>query len=301
MSSGRFSANTIAGALAVVITLAVFAALEWKAARTAMAAGFWFEDAAFDLPPDVAGKLGGALTAADIHTIKQLSRRELEQAFAGLQIVFPDDGSGFWRVQVVSTLRFRGRVAPFGAAGASFGFGPLGGRASIGLSILAVNALRHAPANASRQAIIEGIGRGVGRAAVHEFAHQIAGAQVDDRTHQDSYEDHSADRAPQDDGELRWARVWPILRAKVGVSSSAPPAAGSVSARASCRPRRRRARSRSGSRWRSRVPNSFVSLPARPNFPDDASVELQLVDLAVVVDVVGRIRVGAVEILMRPW
>jgi hypothetical protein len=226
VGTARISANAIAGALAIVVTLSVFAALEWKAARTAMAAGFWFEDAAFDLPPDVAGKLGGDLTAADIDTIKQLSRRELEQAFAGLQIVFPDDGSGFWRVQVVSTLRFRGRIAPFGAAGASFGFGPLGGRASIGLSTLAVNALRYAPPGASRQTIVEGIARGVGRAAVHEFAHQIAGAQVDDRTHQDSYEYFSADRAPQYYGELRWARVWPILRAKVGVSSTVPPAAG---------------------------------------------------------------------------
>ena len=56
---------------------------------------------------------------------------------------------------------------PFTNAGESHVFGPLESWGSVGFLILAHNAIQYAPPGASRQTIVEGIGRGIGRAAVH--------------------------------------------------------------------------------------------------------------------------------------
>ncbi len=48
------------------------------------------------------------------------------------------------------------------------------------------------------------------------------------------------------------------------------------------------------------VPNSFGSFPARPNLPTNGAVEFHLVDLAGDVDVLGRIRIRAIQNLIRP-
>ncbi len=61
-------------------------------------------------------------------------------------------------------------------AGESLALGILGGTGAIGLDTVALNAIQYAPAEASRQAVLDGIGRGIGRVAVHELVHQILGA-----------------------------------------------------------------------------------------------------------------------------
>ena len=170
----------------------------------------------FTLPDDVTSRLGGALTPLEVHAIKRVSRVEIERAFSGLRIVVIDDRTGLWRVQVLPVLTV-GRRRVFPVAGASVGLGMLGGRASLGFNTLTANAVHYAPPDATRQHIVEGIGRGVGRAAVHEFAHLITGGLgLDNRTDKNSYEYFSADRASQYYGELHWAAAGPIVRERIG-------------------------------------------------------------------------------------
>jgi hypothetical protein len=127
------------GAVSVLITASLFGVLRWEASRRAMTVGFWFEPSALMLPDDVAAQLGGPLSADEKSHIERLSRAEIARAFAGLQLRLTDDGSGFWRVQVLPSLAV-GRRRVFPVAGASFGFGPLGGRASLGFNLLAITA-----------------------------------------------------------------------------------------------------------------------------------------------------------------
>jgi hypothetical protein len=61
--------------------------------------------------------------------------------------------------------------------------------------MVASKATLYAPLDASRKTLIEGIGRGIGRVAVHEFFHQILGAEaVDNDKDEHSYEYGSPDR-----------------------------------------------------------------------------------------------------------
>lgn len=109
---------------------------------------------------------------------------------------------------------------PFSFAGESRVFGPLGGSGSVAFAILAHNAIGYAPAGASRQQIVDGIGRGIGRAAVHELAHQALGLDnvscLDNRTDMDSYEYANADRPSQYYGDLRWTTASSMLQEKFG-------------------------------------------------------------------------------------
>jgi len=215
MTLQRPPASVVTGLLAVAATAVVFGTIEWRASRTAMTAGFWFQDGAFDVPANLLGELGGPFSHHERDAIERTARHELERAFDGLRIVFADGSTGFWRVEVVPVIRLGGRRS-LGAAGFSLGFGPLGGRASIGMATIVGNALRHAPEGATREIIVEGIGRGVGRSAAHELAHQIAAVSIDNRTDRESYEYFSADRPAQYYGELRWATAWPLLKRKLG-------------------------------------------------------------------------------------
>ncbi len=208
--------NLIAGVIAVAATTALFGALEWKASRTATTVGFWYEENAFTLPEELEARIGGPLSSDEVDRIKHVSRIEVERAFTGLRIAITAERAGFWRVQVLPSVT-AGRRRVFPVAGASVGMGLLGGRASLGFNTLASNAAHYAPAGASRQEIVEAIGRGVGRAAVHELAHQITGGlSLDNRTDKESYEYFSADRPSQYYGDLRWTTAAPILREKIG-------------------------------------------------------------------------------------
>ena len=203
--------------MAIVATTCLVAGLEWQSARTTIAAGFWFDDAVA-AADQFAAELGGALTPDETTSIERVARLELERAFSGLQISFTDARRGFWRVRVLPSVTFtsfNGRMR-VNAAGLSNGFGPLGGSASLNFNTLALNAVRYAPAGASRQQVVEAIGRGIGRAAAHEFAHLIVQGAIDTRVDENAYEYFSADRASQYYGELRWTNAWPMLQRKIG-------------------------------------------------------------------------------------
>jgi hypothetical protein len=169
-------------------------------------AGFWFEPIEYQTP-----RVGGALTAADMAVITSLARAELQQAFAGFSIAFTDDRASRYAVRVVERvgdLR-TGRSLLAGQTRAIAGFG---GNGELNFSLLAGQAVRFAPESASRESIIEAIGRGVGRSAVHEFAHVFLGAaNIDDRSDPLTYEFASAARREQYYGDLRWGRALPLL------------------------------------------------------------------------------------------
>lgn len=207
-------AALIAAIVAVALTAAAFAVVRTKAAGAPVTAAFRFEDAACTLPPAAAATFGGALTAAEVATIRRTARRELEDAYAGTRIRFTDGTDAFWHVAVQPAIRGRKALAD---AGHSIALGPLGGVGELSFTVLAMSAIRFAPAGASRAAIVDGIGRGIGRAAVHELAHQIvATAAMDNNSDPDSYEYSTFIRASQYYGTLHWGQAWPIVRQKIG-------------------------------------------------------------------------------------
>jgi hypothetical protein len=169
----------------------------------------WFEPNACVIPEQETATFS-PLTADEVASIHQRSRAELEHAFSGLRIRVAEDRTAFWRVQVVASLPARAHQA-LPKAGESIALGMLGGNGAIGFDVVALNAIRYAPAGASRQTIVEGIGRGVGRVAIHEFAHQILGAtDMHDTADRGSYEYPSPDRPSQYYGDLHWTAAWPF-------------------------------------------------------------------------------------------
>jgi hypothetical protein len=219
----RVPATVLIGAIAVLVVTVTSAVIAWRASNATIAAGFWWDHAPFALSPDDATKIGGPLTADELKSIEMMSRDEVQRAYVDLKINITERRRAFWRVAVVGTplTTTRNRTTyPFSFAGESRVFGPLGGSGSVAFAILAHNAIEYAPAGATRQQIVDGIGKGIGRAAVHEFAHQALGLDnlslLDNRTDPDSYEYGNADRPSQYYGALRWTTAWPVLREKFG-------------------------------------------------------------------------------------
>ena len=219
----RVPTTILIGAVAVLVVTVTSAVIAWRASTATISAGFWWADTPLFLSVDDAGKIGGPLTADELRSIEAISRNQVRRAYAGLRINITDRQDAFWRVAVVGaplTVTRNRTTYPFSFAGQSRVFGPLGGSGSVAFAILAHNAIAYAPAGASRQDIVDGIGKGIGRAAVHEFAHQAVGldnlSSLDNRTDPDSYEYGNADRRSQYYGELRWTTAWSVLQQKFG-------------------------------------------------------------------------------------
>ena len=176
-------------------------------------AGFWYTNDTFALPARAAEKLGGLLTDAELESIKQTSRSEVERAFAGMKVDITDHHDAFWRVEVVRALRGRG---PLPNAGESMPHGFLGGSGGVSFELVALKAIQYAPPGATRQTIVDGIGRGIGRVAAHEFAHQmINSGDTHNPVDENSYEFPSPDRAAQYYGDLRWTTARPLLEQRL--------------------------------------------------------------------------------------
>jgi hypothetical protein len=213
-SEGRRRGVLVRDAISVAFAATVFA---WGCSHgRPPAAGFWYENESFVLPAHEATRLDRQLTPGELEWIRQLSRHEIERAFSGLRITIGAERSAFWRVAVVRSLAARTlrRQAP--RAGESLALGILGGTGAVGFDVVASQAVRYAPQGASRQLMLEAIGRGIGRVAVHEFMHQILGPTAIHAGDIDSYEHGSPDRASQYYGELHWTGAWPLLQRRLG-------------------------------------------------------------------------------------
>ena len=200
----------------------VIGALVLVAAMVACSAvptiGFWYQGDALALSADARAQLGGPLTSDEVASIKQLSTAEVERAFSGLRITVTTNQRAFWRVAVLQSLATRWNQShQLPAAGESVAMGFLGGMGAVDFDMVATEAIHYASPNASRQSIIQGVGRGIGRVAVHEFVHQILGASAaHNNSDLDSYEYGSPDRRSQYYGELHWTTAWPLLRRRFG-------------------------------------------------------------------------------------
>jgi hypothetical protein len=176
-------------------------------------AGFWYEDTPFALPAFAAARLGGLLTDGELASIKGISRAEVERAFTGLNIRIVDDRSAFWRIEVVRSLRAKGALPN---AGESMPLGFMGGSGAVSFDLVALKAVQYAPAGATRQIVVDAIGRGIGRVAAHELAHQIVNSGAAHNTaDEDSYEYPTPDRASQYYGELHWTTARPLLERRL--------------------------------------------------------------------------------------
>jgi hypothetical protein len=176
-------------------------------------AGFFFAADSFTLPDEATARLGGPLTEMEMTSIRQIARLELQRAFAGFRIAVTEDRRAFYRVGVAQTLAPRSALPN---SGESLALGFLGGSGAVGFDIVALKAVQYAPEGASRQVMIEGIGRGIGRVAAHEFAHEILGAvPLHNGADENSYEYPSPNRAAQYYGELHWTTAGPLLRQKL--------------------------------------------------------------------------------------
>lgn len=200
----------------IVVSMTLAAALTVGSsgcARHTPSAGFWYSDKAFTLPGHAAATLGGRLTDRELASIEAVSRSEVQRAFDGLNIRVNDDPSAFWRVGVVESLPRRG---PLPNAGESMPLGWMGGVGAVSFELVALKAIQYAPDGASRQAIVEAIGRGIGHVAVHEFAHQILNTSaVHNKEDEQSYEYPSPDRSAQYYGDLHWTTARPFLEQKL--------------------------------------------------------------------------------------
>ena len=81
--------------------------------------GMWWSEGALVLTDHDAGRMGGPLTPEEGRTIEEVSRAELERAFAGLRISFNDRQDAFWRIEVVHQLPGAGEAHTWGLRGSA--------------------------------------------------------------------------------------------------------------------------------------------------------------------------------------
>jgi hypothetical protein len=210
--------STALAIVATALTATIIAVLDFRSRSNIVTAGFWFEDdVTYEIPEPE--RIGGPLTPEERALVRRVAREEVAHAFKDLGLRIVDGRDAFYRVGVrqVLTLQVNPRRRPWsGAAGQSNVFGPLGGYGGVSFFMLASQALRFAPPEATRAEIIAAIGRGIGRSAVHEFAHQILPHEpLHGSRDEFSYEYATSNRRAQYYGEMRWSVAHGALRERL--------------------------------------------------------------------------------------
>lgn len=184
--------------------------LSARDATAVVEVGFWFEEVAYQSP------VIGRLTPDELARIEATARTELRRAFDGLRLRVTSRRDAKYHVRVMQTVtdaRFQREV---NVAGRSRAMAGLGGLGEVSFTFLASSAVVYAPDDATREAMIDAIGRGVGRAAVHELTHQLLPrAPLHATRDRASYEYRSAARPEQYYGELHWDLARPLLEARL--------------------------------------------------------------------------------------
>jgi hypothetical protein len=211
--------------LGVALMLVLACVADWACdiPTTSYSIAFGYEPDAFELPSRAHATVGGALTLTERHLVEQTSRIEIDRAFSELAVSLSADDHAFWRVRVLKTLPpLSSRPRLRAAESLTLGF--LGGAGNIGFDVVAAKAIDYAPTGADREVMIRAIGRAVGRVAVHEFIHQILGADfADNYTDHGSYEYGRIDRSAAFYGDLHWGPARPLLERRVGKRASPHP------------------------------------------------------------------------------
>jgi hypothetical protein len=208
----RMSPHTVGlASVLVAVGASVWILAGSRGPRTAVA-GFWFESVSFQ-----STRLGGPISATDLHTISSMARAEIIHAFAGLNVTVSDRRDAPYRVQVVQEVRDPRTRRDVKVAGQSRGVPGVGGYGTVNFSFFASGAMVYAPDTATRDALIEAIGRGIGRGAVHELTHQLLPkAPLHAGRDMESYEYYSGARPQQFFGDMRWGVAGPLLRERWG-------------------------------------------------------------------------------------
>jgi hypothetical protein len=210
------SSSTVIGLAGVTAAVAISAMLQWEARGHVTRAGFWFDEVTFELPHLQAAGLGGPIDQREQAIIRQVARSEVTAAFAAFRIEIGASRDAPYLVRVVQQFP-ASRQMPFGAAGQSLALAPLGGYGQVSFLMLGSLAITHAPNGATREEIIEGIGRGIGRAAAHEFAHQLLPRdRIHDTSDDRSYEFELAARPAEYYGPIHWDVARPLLIQRLG-------------------------------------------------------------------------------------
>jgi hypothetical protein len=173
---------------------------------------FWFEPISEEVRMSAPERIAGGITAHEMTVIERIAIDEIVRAFEQLPVLLTPDRNETYRVRVLSQLQQN-------ASGASYVIGGLGSQGYVNFQLHMYGAGTYAPAEASREEIVAGIGRGIGRAAVHEFTHQLLGpaARIDDSLDPQSYEYHSSARPEQYYGPAHWGIARPMLRNRFGL------------------------------------------------------------------------------------
>ena len=210
------SSSTVIALASVATAVAISATLQWQSRSHVTKAAFWFEDVTFVLPHQHAAGLGGPIDEREKRVIEDTARRELTGAFAEFRLEIGSGRDAPYVVRVVQQFPASNQM-PFGAAGQSLAL-TVGGFGSVSFLMLGSLAIANAPPGATREEVIEGIGRGVGRAAAHEFAHQLLPREFIDASADDgSYEYELAARTAQYYGPMHWDGARPLLAKRLGV------------------------------------------------------------------------------------
>ena len=178
-------------------------------------AAFLAEHVSYDLVES-----GGPLTPTEMAAVHAEALAEIRRAFADMSVQFSQRADARYTVTVVQRLydlRLRRRQEVFGNTRAVRG---LGGRGAVNFHAVASSAAAYAPEGATREEVIDAIGRGVARVAIHEFIHLLLPqAPIDDSADPLSYEYGHAARREQYYGELRWGSAKAALLREFGASS----------------------------------------------------------------------------------
>ena len=176
--------------------------------------GFWLADSLSYQSP----RLGAPITASEFAIIDTIARSEIQDAFKEYDVMVTANRNAFFKVAVTPTLkdwRLLNREGTY--AGESRAVAGFGGSGAVNFEYVANGAMVFAPDDATRDEVIEALGRGIGRVAIHEFAHQLLPKrQIDGSEDLDSYEGNTAAVIEGYYGDLHWdiARPWLDARLK---------------------------------------------------------------------------------------
>ena len=98
-------------AVAAALAVSILGWLRYESARHVVSAGFVFDDVMFEVPAQMAQRLGGALSNDEQERIAAISYSELVHAYSGLRIEFSDRRDALYVVACSRSCRTNRRAA----------------------------------------------------------------------------------------------------------------------------------------------------------------------------------------------